>query len=61
MAFNTTKRHLIELFNLYWNSFLTVEPFAEYRAYRIINIGRKLHDRRADQLKAASYQTLSPF
>ena len=47
------KFRLAELFRLYWNSFLTVDYFAEYHgipkshAYRLINAGRKAHNLQA--------------
>lgn len=47
------------MFREYWNDYLTIDNYAEvYKVsrdcmYRIINIGRRLHNQEADKLKAS--------
>ena len=46
-----TRTKLRRLFRLWWNDYLTLQRFADdhgmtrARAYRVINAGRKLHNR----------------
>ena len=53
-----TRKKLRRIFREYWNDYLTIQTMADHnnitreRAYRIINLGRKLHNRRADELNA---------
>jgi hypothetical protein len=52
-----TRAKLRCIFREWWNDYLTIQKIAEdydispERAYRIINIGRRLHNKRADQLR----------
>jgi len=52
------KNKLMDLYGEYWNDFLSLAGFASYRgmteakAERVINIGRKLWNRRAAKLQA---------
>lgn len=52
-----TKEKLRRMFREYWNDYLTIDVYAQAHGmaynemYRIINLGRKLHNQMADKLK----------
>ncbi len=51
-----TKEKLRKMFREYWNDYLTIDVYAQaygipkQKMYRIINLGRKLHNINAEKL-----------
>ena len=52
-----TRQQLMTHFREWWNDYLTIQQFADDHgwtrdyAYRVINTGRKLHNRNAEKLR----------
>lgn len=57
MQVTRTKQKLIKMFREYWNDYLTIDTYAQAygiskeKMYRIINLGRILHNANAEKLK----------